>query len=102
MFWNILHWTVNVWTTEVQLLADLPASLNSVLVQVFPASTNSGIVYIGNTGLTASVSNATKTTNGAQITASSNPLPIFIADPRTLYVRADTASQTVSYIVTKF
>ncbi len=102
MFWNILHWTVNVWTTEVQLLADLPASLNSVLVQVFPASTNSGIVYIGNTGLTASVSNATKTTNGAQITASSNPLPIFIADPRSLYVRADTALQTVSYIVTKF
>lgn len=102
MFWNILHGSVNVWTTEVQLLADLPSSLNSVLVQVFPASTNTGIVYLGNTGLTASTSNATKTTNGVPITASSNPVPIFIWNPRTLYVRADTASQTVSYMVTKF
>jgi hypothetical protein len=102
MFWNILHGSVNVWTTEVQLLADLPAWLNSVLVQVFPASGNSGIVYLGNTGLTASTSNATKLTNWVPITASSNPVTIFVSDPRTLYVRADGANQTVAYLVTKF
>lgn len=95
MFSIVSHWSATIGTTEA-LITSIPAWKSDCLVWIFPDSTNAGIVYVGNTGLTAWT---TAATDWVPILANSNPLPLPIGNPPSIYGRASQASQKVFFIV---
>lgn len=98
MFSILSHWVITVGTTEVLLASVVQGS--EALVFITPDSTNSWIVYVGKTGLTAWAASP-NTTDGSPLLASSNPLIVPIGNPATIYARASGAWQKVYFMVVK-
>ena len=73
MFWNPHTFSsVSVWTTEVALCTLLPDNVVDIELILTPDSSNTWIIYVGNTGLTAWTTRATDWT------------PLFAWKPMTL------------------
>lgn len=95
-FWNYLSGSTSVWTTETRLIPDslLPSGVNFCEIAVRTASTNTWIVYVGKTGLTAGI--ATPATDGFPFTP--DQWKIYkITTPQRLYTRASAASQVIHW-----
>lgn len=85
----------SIGTTAVQLTTSSIPANNGVLIKA--SDNNAGVVYVGNSDVTASV--AAPTTDGFPLNAGDSIfIEIDYADK--IYLRADTASQVVSFIVT--
>lgn len=87
------HGSKAVGTSEVALTATSDdENLKGILVKA--ASTNSGIVYVGKTGVTA---NSAEATDGFELTAGES---VFIEanDPSIIFVIASATSQKVFWI----
>jgi len=95
MFWTLTTRSLTVWTTELQLCTWIPAWINGCEVSIVTDSTNSGIVYIGTTWLTAGTTTAT---DWFPRTADKG-ITLTVSDPLSIYVRASGAWQKVYFAV---
>lgn len=94
-FWKFLHGSTTVWTTETRLVPDIYlAWVTFCELAVRTASTNTWIVYVWKTGLTAGTS--TPATDGFPFTP--DQWKIYeTSNPAGLFVRASAASQVIHW-----